>query len=280
MTQAPPVVLCFSGHDPTGGAGLQADIETLAKLGCHPCTVVTALTAQDTVNVRRVLPQRPEDFLEQAGLVIADLPVAVVKIGLLGSADIARAVCGLLAGDLAGVPVVLDPVLAAGGGKPMAKEDLLQVIRDELLPLSFIATPNIPEARQLAGGLESPDACAAELLRLGVRHVFITGAHADDEEDVVNRLFSAQGHSSWHWQRLPYVYHGSGCTLASAVAAGLAHGLAVEEACRQAQRFAWDSLVSGFPLGHGQWLPNRQLKTFQTPLPGRASPERSRREGR
>ena len=262
----PPVVLCFSGHDPTGGAGLQADIETLARLGCHPCTVVTALTAQDTVNVRRVLPQRPEDFLEQALLVIADLAPSVVKIGLLGSADIARAVCGLLAGELAGVPVVLDPVLAAGGGKAMAREDLIEVIRHGLLPLSFITTPNIPEARQLAGGLESPDDCAAELLRLGARQVLITGVHAD-EEDVVNRLYSRQGASSWHWERLPHTYHGSGCTLASALAAGLAQGLEAEEACRQAQRFTWEVLSSGHPLGHGQWLPNRLKSNLKPPLP-------------
>ena len=256
MTNPPPVVLCFSGHDPTGGAGLQADIETLTRLSCHPCAVVTALTAQDTVNVRRVLPQQSEDFLEQARLVIADIAPAAVKIGLLGSADIARAVCGLLADELAGVPVVLDPVLAAGGGKAMAREDLIEVIRHGLLPLSFITTPNIPEARQLAGGLESPDDCAAELLRLGVRYVLITGAHAD-EADVVNRLYSPQAASSWHWERLPQTYHGSGCTLASALAAGLAHGLDVEEACRNAQRFTWESLASGYALGQGQWLPNR-----------------------
>jgi len=266
MTTLPPVVLCFSGHDPTGGAGLQADIETLTRLGCHPCTVVTALTAQDTINVRRVLPQRKEDFLEQARLVIADLAPAVVKIGLLGSADIARAVGELLALELAGIPVVLDPVLAAGGGKAMARADLIQVIRQELLPLSFIATPNIPEARQLAAGPETPDACAAELLRLGVRHVLITGAHAD-EVDVVNRLYSAEASSAWHWERLPQVYHGSGCTLASALAAGLAWGLAVEDACRQAQRFTWESLASGFALGQGQWLPNRQNSSFQPPSP-------------
>jgi len=256
MTKPPPVVLCFSGHDPTGGAGLQADIETLTRLACHPCTVVTALTAQDTTNVRRVLPQRPADFREQARLVIADLPPAVVKIGLLGSAEIARAVGELLTGELAGVPVVLDPVLAAGGGKPMAREDLIEVIRHTLLPLSFITTPNIPEARQLAGGLDAPDDCATELLNLGARHVLITGAHAD-EVDVVNRLYGAEGAAAWHWPRLPQVYHGSGCTLASALAAGVALGLAVEEACQQAQQFTWESLASGFSLGRGQWLPNR-----------------------
>jgi len=256
MTFPPPVVLCFSGHDPTGGAGLQADIETLTRLGCHACTVVTALTAQDTVNVSRIWPQQAEDFLQQARLLLADMPVAVVKIGLLGSAAIARAVCQLLQAELAGVRVVLDPVLAAGGGKPMARQDLIETIRHELMPLSFIATPNIPEARQLAGGLESPDDCADALLRLGLRQVLITGAHAD-EADVVNRLYTPQGCSSWHWQRLSGEYHGSGCTLASALAAGLALGLTVEDACLKAQRFTFEALAAGYALGRGQSLPRR-----------------------
>ncbi len=235
---------------------MQADIETLARLGCHACTLVTALTAQDTTNVRQVLPQQPADFLRQARLVIADLPVAVVKIGLLGSADIADAVAGVLSNELAGVPVVLDPVLAAGGGQALAREDLIRVIQQALLPLSYVLTPNLPEARQLADGLESPDDCAAQLRRRGCRHVLITGTHAEDEE-VVNRLYGPEGSSAWHWQRLPHEYHGSGCTLASALAAGLALGLDVGAACRLAQQFTWDALKSGHSLGKGQWLPDR-----------------------
>ena len=257
MTQPPPVVLCFSGHDPTGGAGLQADIETLARLGCHPCSVVTALTAQDTANVQAVWPQRPEDFLRQARLLAADLPVAAVKIGLLGSAEIAQAVALLLAGELAGLPVVLDPVLAAGGGRPLAREDLIEAIRRELLPLACVATPNIPEARCVAFGAESLDACAAEWLRLGCRHVLITGAHAEEAGAVVNRLYGGGARASWAWPRLPQEYHGSGCTLAAALAGGLAQGLAVEAACRQAQQFTWDALAAGFAPGRGQWLPRR-----------------------
>jgi hydroxymethylpyrimidine/phosphomethylpyrimidine kinase len=250
------VVLCFSGHDPTGGAGVQADIETLSGLACHACTVVTALTAQDTANVRQVWPQPPGDFLAQARLVAADLPVAVVKIGLLGSADIARAVAGLLARELAGVPVVLDPVLAAGGGAALAREDLVRAIQDDLLPLCGVLTPNLPEARQLAGGLESPELCAAQLLRRGCGQVLITGGHAEGPE-VVNRLYGPFGSSAWRWPRLPGEYHGSGCTLASALAAGLARGLDMEAACLQAQQFTWDALRDAHALGRGQWLPNR-----------------------
>jgi hydroxymethylpyrimidine/phosphomethylpyrimidine kinase len=252
----PPVVLCFSGHDPTGGAGLQADIEAIKSQGCHPCTVVTALTAQDTGNVRSVLPQQPEDFLRQARLLISDMPVKAVKIGLLGTAGIARAVAGLLAHELAGVPVVLDPVLAAGGGKALAREDLIETIRQRLLPLTTVATPNIPEATVIAGGLDSPDECAVEWLRLGCDHVLITGTHSESDA-VVNRLYGADGALVWRWPRLPHEYHGSGCTLAAALAAGLARGLSMEQACSLAQQYTWDALAAGYALGHGQWLPKR-----------------------
>ncbi len=252
----PPVVLCFSGHDPTGGAGLQADIETLSSLGCRACTVVTALTSQDTTNVLAILPQKKSDFLHQARLLIADLPISIVKIGLLGSADIAMAVAELLMAELESIPVVLDPVLSAGGGKPLAREDLIEVIRQQLLPLASVSTPNILEARQLTGGMESPGDCAAEMLRLGCQWVLITGTHFTSVE-VVNRLYGTHSMLSWNWPRLPYVYHGSGCTLASALAANLANGLTMDMACVKAQEFTWASLNSGFALGKGQWLPNR-----------------------
>lgn len=254
MTEQLPVVLCLAGHDPTGGAGLQADIEILRRLGCHPATVVTSLTAQDTWNVRRVYPQAPEDFLEQARLVIADLPVAVIKIGLLGSAGIADAVAEVL-DAAAGLPVVLDPILAAGGGHPLAGAALLQALRGRLIPQATVVTPNTPEARRLTGA-ESPDECAAALLAMGCRNVLLTGAH-EDGETVVNRWYGEQGRVDKHWPRLPGTYHGSGCTLASALAGALASGLPMAEAVDQAQRLTWESLRAGYALGRGQWLPRR-----------------------
>ena len=133
---------------------------------------------------------------------------------------------------------------------------MIEAIRQRLLPLTFVATPNIPEARGLAGGLESLDECAAVWLRLGCGHVLITGTHSDSGE-VVNRLYGADATAAWAWPRLPHEYHGSGCTLASALAAGLAQGLGLEEACRQAQAFTWGSLEQAFKLGRGQWLPKR-----------------------
>lgn len=254
MSLLPPVVLCLSGHDPTGGAGIQADIETVIRLGCHPCTVVTALTVQDTRNVARILPQAAQDFLEQALTLLDDIPVAAVKIGLLGSTAIARAVAEVL--DRAGtVPVVLDPILAAGGGRDLADRELIAEVRHRLIGRATIVTPNTPEAQRLTGE-ENPDTAAARILSLGCPNVLLTGGHEDGSE-VVNRWYGAAGVESRRWPRLPGSYHGSGCTLAAAVAAGLARGLPVGGAIGEAQRFTFEALERGMRLGKGQFLPNR-----------------------
>lgn len=252
----PPVVLCLSGHDPSGGAGIQADIETLFRFGCHPCTVVTALTAQDTENVRTILPQREEDFLAQVRLVIEDLPIAVVKIGLLGSAVIARAV-GEVLRELPGLPVVLDPILAAGGGKELAERGLIQVLKSELLPLTTVLTPNTVEVRRLTAEGDHLDDCARELRGLGCAHVLMTGTH-EDSETVVNRWYGPDGVQAFGWERLPHSYHGSGCTLAAALAGSLALGRDMATAVLESQQFTWLALKAGFALGRGQYLPNRR----------------------
>jgi hydroxymethylpyrimidine/phosphomethylpyrimidine kinase len=254
MTYPPPVVLSLSGHDPTGGAGIQADIETIARLGAYPCTVITALTVQDTGNVRRVLPQPAADFLEQARTLLADMPVAAIKIGLLGSVGIVRAVEEILA-ETSGVPVVLDPILAAGGGRDLAGGELIAEIKSRLVPRATVITPNTPEARKLTGE-NDPDGCAQGLLKLGCPNVLLTGAH-EDGPDVVNRWYGGAGVVPSRWPRLPGSYHGSGCTLASALAACLARGLPMEAAVREAQKFTWEALSRGWRLGKGQYLPNR-----------------------
>ena len=256
MSRSTPIVLSLSGHDPTGGAGIQADIETLFRLGCHPCTVITALTEQDTVDVRRIFPQDPEEFLAQAMTLVADLRVSVIKIGLLGSAAIAQAAVVLL-NRAPDVPVVLDPVLAAGGGKELTSEGLAAVLKYRLLPRTTLVTPNTQEARRLSGCSDLDD-CAATLLDCGCRYVLITGTH-DATEAVFNRLYGGAEVRTFRWPRLPGTYHGSGCTLAAAAAAFLAHGLDMESAVEKAQRFTWESLHAGYDLGSGQSLPNRQV---------------------
>ncbi|QFY43870.1 hydroxymethylpyrimidine/phosphomethylpyrimidine kinase [Candidatus Methylospira mobilis] len=257
-----PIVLCFSGHDPVGGAGVQADIETISRLGCHACTVITALTVQDSADVHSILPLDTTLFLQQARCVIADMHPDAVKIGLLGSADMAASVASLLR-ELPEIPVVLDPVLAAGGGYELAGETLQNTLVEQLLPLTTVLTPNTYEAARLSGLTgKAPDsnACAARLLAHGCRHVLITGTHAPTNA-VINRLYSSartdNEHTAWRWDRLPHSYHGSGCTLAAAIAAGLATGLDAEAACEQAQDYTWRALSCGYRPGQGQHLPNR-----------------------
>lgn len=176
-----PVVLCLSGHDPSGGAGLQADIEALLAQGCHAAPAVTALTVQDTVNVSdfRVLDR--EWVLAQANAVLADLPVAAVKLGMLGSLEMVDTVAEILAAH-PHLPVVCDPVLRAGGGGALGKGDVGFAMRERLLPRATIATPNLPEARLLADLPEgSADQCAERLLE-HCEHLLITGGHGDESE--------------------------------------------------------------------------------------------------
>ena len=258
MSVSPPIVLSFAASDPTCGAGLQADILTIASLGCHPASVATALTVQDTSGVENLFAFQPEWILAQARSLLEDMPVAAFKLGVLGSARNAQAIAEILASHPS-VPVVLDPVLASGRGDSLADEETLRATRGALLPRATVLTPNSIEARRLAGagpGAELAE-CARGLLALGCRHVLITGSHESDRQ-VVNTLYGPQGSvQEERWDRLPGSYHGSGCTLASAIAAFLARGLGVAEAARAAQDYTWNALAAGFRAGRGQLLPNR-----------------------
>lgn len=251
-----PVVLVLAGHDPTGGAGIVADSEAIASQGCHAACVVTCLTVQDTNNVQRVEPVADYLVEQQAEAILADMPVAAIKIGLLGSVPAVQAVHRVLL-QAPDVPVILDPILAAGGGCSLATDVLVEAIREYLLPLTTLLTPNIPEAATLAMGGDTHDAHALSLLDQGGSHVLLTGTHADTVQ-VENALYGESKRlRTWTWERLPETYHGSGCTLASACAANLAKGMAMEKAVGIAQAYAWGSLQAGRKLGRGQWLPNR-----------------------
>lgn len=264
----PPVVLTFAATDPSGGAGLQADVLTLASMGCHPLSVVTAITVQDTMGVDDVLPIDDEWVTDQARSVLEDMPVAAFKIGVLGSLENIAAIAEIIA-DYPDVPVILDPVLASGRGDEFASEEMLAAMRDMLLPQTTIILPNSLEARRLAQDdtIEDDDPelaeCARRLLDMGCEYALITGTH-ENTSQVINILYAADGIvRSDTWQRLPGSFHGSGCTLASAVAAGLAHGFPVAEAVQEAQEFTWHSLKRGFRPGMGQFLPDRMFWAFE-----------------
>lgn len=261
MASLPPIVLSFAASDPTGGAGLQADLLTLASMGCHPLSVVTALTVQDTRGVEALHAIDADWVSEQARTLLEDMPVAAFKLGVLGSAENAAVIADVLE-DYPGVPVILDPVIASGRGDALADDVLVDALRGLIVPQSTIVTPNSLEARRLAEddleeeGLDL-ESCAGRLLAMGCDYVLVTGTHELGAE-VVNTLYAQEGIvRTDRWPRLAGSYHGSGCTLASAIAAALANGLGVPEAVRDAQEYTWQALASGFRPGMGQLLPDR-----------------------
>lgn len=262
MTEQFPLVMTFSATDPSGGAGMQADLLTIASMGCHPLSVVTAVTVQDTSGVDDILPIDPEWVVDQARAMLEDVPVSAFKIGLLGSVENIAAIAEILA-DYPDIPLILDPVLASGRGDELANEDMLDAMRELLIPQTTIITPNSMEARRLAMNDDdedddpSLDECAKRLLDMGCEYVLITGTH-EQTPKVINTLYSERGIvSSDSWARLPGIYHGSGCTLASAIAALVAQGVGVPEAVKEAQEYAWQTLNAGFRPGMGQHIPDR-----------------------
>lgn len=224
-------------------------------MGGRAQTLVTCLTAQDTRDVHALDPTPADRFAAQRDTLLADVSPDAIKIGLLGSAAVAEHVRRLLSGFDG--PVVLDPVLAAGGGYELGGDAMASLIREQLLPLVTLATPNRAELRRLAGLSDEPSA-AARLLDTGCGALLVTGADETTGDRVDNRLLTADGtEHTWQWARLPHRYHGSGCTLASASAAGLARGLALFDAAERAQEFTWEALRRAEPLGTGQWIPRR-----------------------
>lgn len=262
MADTPPIVLTFAATDPSGGAGMQADLLTIASMGCHPLSVVTAITVQDTSGVDDLLPIDAEWVADQARAVLEDMPVNAFKIGLLGSVENIAAIAEIIA-DYPDIPLVLDPVLASGRGDELVDESMADALCELLLPQTTILTPNSIEARRLVHDEENdednPDLeeCAKRLLQMGSEYVLITGTH-EHTPKVANILYSERGVvRSDEWPRLPGIYHGSGCTLASAVAALLANGLPMAEAVKEAQEFTWQTLQYGFRPGMGQHIPDR-----------------------
>src|SRR5205823_11706811 len=216
----PPIVLAFAASDPSGGAGIQADILTIASVGCHPLSVLTAITVQDTLGVEGTQALDAEWVADQARCLLEDIPVDAFKLGVLGSVEIIAAIAEIVS-DYPDVPLVLDPVLASGRGDAFATDEMIDAMRELLLPQTTILTPNSIEARRLADVDDDDDAslvlCAERLIQMGTEFVLITGTH-EATSDVVNTLYAKSGIvRSDNWARLAGSYHGSGCTLASAI---------------------------------------------------------------
>ena len=249
-----PVVLVFAGLDPSGGAGLAADILAIAAQGAHALPVITALTVQDNDRVFGVEAVAPELLRRQAQALIDKMAIHAVKIGIPGSAANAAVIAQLvrqLRQARPDLPVVLDPVLASGHGDVLSRDDAVLALAP-LLPLTTVIVPNGPEALAL-GGTEN-------LRAQGCQHVLVTGGHGDGEA-VLNRWFDdAGGEREWRWPRLPGEFHGSGCTLASAIAARLALGQALPEALDLAQSYSHAALADAYAIAPGQLMPQRFIQ--------------------
>jgi hydroxymethylpyrimidine/phosphomethylpyrimidine kinase len=248
-----PAVLSIAGSDSGGGAGIQADLKAFARCGVHGMTAITALTAQNTVGVEAVEQIPPEMIVAQVRAVASDIGVDAVKIGMLGDAATVGAVVKAI-GLLGDAPVVLDPVMVAESGSRLLDEDAIEALVEKLLPLVSVATPNIPEARVLAGLGDdaSQEDLAKAVYRLGPKAVVVTGGHSDN---LVDLFFDGDDPVEIPGERHPgEAAHGSGCTHSSAIAAFLARGaepLQAAAAARQVASLAVGAGLDGLGKGHG-----------------------------
>jgi hydroxymethylpyrimidine/phosphomethylpyrimidine kinase len=282
MAITPPTVLTFAATDPSSGAGVQADIMALASIGCYPLSVITGITVQDTVGVESVMPLDADWINDQARTILEDVSVSAFKLGLLGSVENVAIIAEIVA-DYPDVPLIIDPILTSGRGDELSNEEMQAAMCELLFPQATLITPNSLEARRLAYYDEgdevkhsSLEECALRLLEMGTEYVMITGTH-ERSIDVVNSLYGMQLSNmpglikDYHWERLPGSYHGSGCTLASAITACLAHGLSIEEAVHEAQEFTWQTLRHSFRPGMGQFIPDRFFWARETEEQEKAS---------
>ncbi|MCS6914453.1 MAG: bifunctional hydroxymethylpyrimidine kinase/phosphomethylpyrimidine kinase [Myxococcales bacterium] len=252
-----PIVLSIAGSDPSGGAGIQADLKALSALGCYGATVLTALTAQNTCGVRAIYELPPDFVAAQLEAVLSDLDVAAIKIGMLGPVGVVRAVARGL--ESFSGPIVLDPVMVAKSGAALLQPDAVGALRDELLPRCHLLTPNLPEAAALLGVTEEVvrtdrEGACLRLQALGARAVLLKGGHlqGDTCEDLLwdgRQLLRLSGP-----RIATRATHGTGCTLSSAIAAWLAHGRPLEEAAALAKEYLTGAIRAAdcLSVGNGQ----------------------------
>ncbi|RBW51064.1 hydroxymethylpyrimidine/phosphomethylpyrimidine kinase [Marinobacter sp. F3R11] len=243
--------------DPSGGAGIQADIQAITSLGCHPLPVLTCLTVQDTRNVYAAEAVDPELIREQLRCLSEDAPIHAVKSGALGNAAVVDVFVEFLENH-PDIPVITDPVVKAAGGGDLADDDLLSAMKKRLFPLAEMITPNGIELA-LLGESDNPDAAARRLIENGCTSVLATGGHGTGLS-ITNTLYT---HSptpmSWDIERIGGEYHGTGCTLAAAIAAGRAQGLSPRAAISQAQNYVHRTILHALEVGRGQPVPDRGI---------------------
>jgi hydroxymethylpyrimidine/phosphomethylpyrimidine kinase len=249
--------LILSGLDPSGGAGIQADIQAVTSLGCHPLPILTCLTVQDTTNVYGAEAVDAELVRQQLKCVADDAPIHAIKTGALGNAAIVDVLVEFLALH-PGIPVITDPVIKAAGGGDLADDDLIAAMKQRLFPMAEMITPNGIELSML-GDHGDPAQAAQNLLDGGCKSVLATGGHGTGPH-IINTLFNhAPNPISWEIERVGGEYHGTGCTLAAAIAAGRASGLSPRAAISQAQNYVNRAIVHALEVGKGQPVPDRGI---------------------
>lgn len=258
----PPIALTIAGSDPSGGAGIQADLKTFHQFGVYGEAVITLLTVQNTTRVSRVEVMSPALVLEQLAAVLEDIPPAAAKTGALGSVEMVAAVARAAA--TFGFPLVVDPVMVSKHGSALLPGPAVNAVREQLLPRAALVTPNVPEAEALTGiairNLDDARRAACRIREMGARAVLIKGGHlAGDATDV---LFDGV---EWHEFPSPRIEtrhtHGTGCTYSAAITAGLARGMAPASAVEAAKKFIHEAIRTNPGLGRGSGPVNHHART-------------------
>lgn len=249
--------MILSGLDPSGGAGIQADIQAVTALGCHPLPVLSCLTVQDTRNVYDASAVDAELIRRQLDCVAADAPIHAIKTGALGNAEVVEVLVEFL-GKHPDIPVITDPVIKAAGGGDLADEALIRAMKEHLFSRAEMITPNGVELA-LLGDSDDPAEAAQLLMAAGCQSVLATGGHGEGPQ-IINTLYTQEAEPLyWHIERVGGEYHGTGCTLAAAIAAGRAQGLSPRAAISQAQNFVNHAILHALEVGHGQPVPDRGI---------------------
>ena len=262
-TRQRPCVLVFAGHDPSGGAGIQADIEAIAAQGAHALPVITALTVQDNDHVYAVHAVDAQIILQQAMTLVAKMPISVVKVGIVAHKKNAAAIASFilkLRQQQSDLQIIVDPVLGSGHGDALSLDDAVAAIQP-LLAVATLITPNLPELSRLAPSSQGYVAQAQQLLQATASDVLVKGGHGTEEtvKNIWYQRQQLQASKEWLWPRLAGEFHGSGCTLASAIAGRLAVGESLANALDHAQKYTQQCLEQAYAIAVGQLIPQRHI---------------------
>lgn len=247
--------LTIAGSDSGGGAGIQADLKTFQELKVFGMSAITAITAQNTLGVQGVYPMTPSAVAEQIESVASDIGVDAIKTGMLFDSTIIRVVAEKIR-QFGWEQVVVDPVMIAKGGAPLLQQEAMKALKEDLLPLAKVVTPNIPEAEAITGmtitTMDERQLAARKLYDMGVKNVVIKGGHDDAEDEAIDLLFDGSSFTYFTSKKIETKHtHGTGCTFAAAIAASLAQGKTVIEAVQIAKDFIQAAIEKNLGLGHG-----------------------------